>query len=72
VGEGFDRHDRTKTKSLTTTLRPGSSSRKPADLSPPGSGYPLPGCTSAEPGSVSPDPSTVVPPSSLSKEQSNE
>jgi hypothetical protein len=72
VGEGFERHDRTKTKNLTTTPQSGSSSRKPADLFPPGSGYPLPGCTSAEPGSVSPDPSTVVPPSSLSKEQEHE
>jgi transposase len=72
VGEGFQRHDRTKTKSLTAQPQSGSSSQKPADLFPPGSGYPLPGCTSAEPGSVSPDPSTVVPPSSLSKEQSYE
>jgi transposase len=72
VSEGFERHDRTKTKSLTALSQSGSSSRKSADLFPPGSGYPLPGCTSAEPGSVSPDPSTVVPPSSLSKEQSHE
>jgi Mu transposase-like protein len=72
VGEGFERHDRTKTKSLTTIPQPGPSSPKQADLSPPGSGYPLPGCTSAEPGSVSPDNSTVVPPPSLSQEQSDE
>ena len=72
VGEGFQRHDRTKTKSLTAQLQPGSSCQKTADLFPPGSGYPLPGCTSAEPGSVSPDPSTVVPPSSLSKEHEHE
>lgn len=72
VGEGFDRHDRTKTKSLTALSQSGSSSRRQADLFPPGSGYPLPGCTSAEPDSVSPGSSTVVPPSSLSKEQSHE
>ena len=72
VGEGLERHDRTKTKSLTTTPQPGPSAPKQADLSPPGSGYPLPGCTSAEPGSVSPDSSTVVRPSSLSQEQSDE
>jgi transposase len=71
VSEGFERHDRTKTKSLTTLSQSGSS-RKPADLFPPGSGYPSSGCTSAEPDSVSPGSSTVVPPSSLSKEQSNE
>jgi transposase len=71
VGEGFERHDRTKTKSLTTRSQPGSS-QNAADLFPPGSGYPLPGCTSAEPGSVSPDDSTVVPPSSLDQEQSDE
>jgi transposase len=71
VGEGLERHDRTKTKSLTALSQSGSS-RKPAELFPPGSGYPSSGCTSAEPGSVSPDPSTVVPPSSVSKEQSHE
>jgi hypothetical protein len=74
VSEGLGRHDRTKTKSLTATSPPGSSSLKQADLFPPGSGYPLPGCTSAEPGSVSPDDSIVVtpspvPPSSLDQEQ---
>jgi transposase len=72
VSEGFERHDRTKTKSLTALSQPGSSSQKPADLFPPGSGYPSSGCTSAEPDSVSPGSSTVVPPSSLSKEQSHE
>jgi transposase len=72
LGEGFERHDRTKTKSLTALSQPGSSSQKTADLFPPGSEYPLPGCTSAEPGSVSPDDSTVVPPSSLDQEQSDE
>jgi transposase len=73
LSEGFERHDRTKTKSLTALSQSGSS-QKTADQFPPGSGYPLPGCTSAEPGSVSPDDSIVVtpssvPPSSLSKEQ---
>ncbi|HEU4345306.1 MAG TPA: IS21 family transposase [Candidatus Binatia bacterium] len=72
MSEGFDRHDRTKTKSLTASSQSGSSSRKPADLFPPGSGYPSSGCTSAEPGSVSPDSSTVVPPSSFDQEQSDE
>jgi hypothetical protein len=71
VGEGLQRHDRTKTKSLTTHSRPGSAQIS-ADLSPPGSGYPSPSCTSTEPGSVSPDDSTVVPPSSLDQEQSDE
>jgi transposase len=71
VSEGFQRHDRTKTKSLTALSQPGSL-QKTADLFPPGSGYPLPGCTSAEPGSVSPDDSTVVPPSSLDQEQPDE
>jgi transposase len=71
VGEGFQRHDRTKTKSLTTMPQPGSSQIS-ADLSPPGSGYPSLGCTSTEPNSVSPDKPTVVPPSSLSQEQSDE
>lgn len=65
--EGFERHDWTKAKSLTAPALSGS-----ADLLPPRSEYPLPGCTSAEPGSVSPDNSTVVPPSSLDQEQSNE
>jgi len=72
VSEGFERHDRTKTKSLTALSQSGPSSRKPADLFPPGSGYPSSGCTSAEPDSVSLGSSTVVPPSSLSKEQEHE
>lgn len=76
VGEGFQRHDRTKAslaaaheKSLATPYpaRPSS-----ADLLPPRSGYPLPGCSSAEPGSVSPDDPTIVPPSSFHQEHSDE
>jgi transposase len=69
VGEGFERHDWTKAKSLTA---PSSAQAGSADSLPPRSGYPSPGCTSAEPGSVSPDDSTVVPPSSLDQEQSDE
>jgi len=72
VGEGFQRHDRTKAKSLTAPSLPGSAHRNAADLLPPRSGYPLPGCSSAEPGSVSPDDSTVVPPSPFDQEQSHE
>jgi hypothetical protein len=72
VGEGFERHGRTKaaqTKSLVA-----SSPRQPSftESPPPGSGYPLPGCSSAEPGSVSPDDSTVVPPSLFDQEKSDE
>lgn len=72
VSEGFERHDRTKTKSLTTLPQSGPCSRRQADRFPPGSGYPSLGCTSAGPNSVSPDDSTVVPPSSLDQEQSDE
>jgi transposase len=71
VSEGFERHDRTKAKGLTAPA-PSSPSSRSAESLPPGTGYPLPGCSSAAPGSVSPDPSTVVPPSSRSKEQSHE
>jgi transposase len=69
LSEGFERHDWTKAKSLTA-LSPAQSG--PADLLPPRSGYPSPGCSSALPGSVSPDNSTVVPPSSFPKEKSDE
>ena len=69
VGEGFERHDRAKAsgshvheKSPTAPL---SASPGFADLLPPSSGYPSPGCSSAEPGSVSPDRSSVIPPSSF-------
>ena len=79
VGEGFQRHDWTKAavasrdeKSLAASAAPGPSHTHAADLLPPRSGYPLPGCTSAEPGSVSPDNSTVVPPSSFHQEHSDE
>jgi transposase len=74
VGEGFERHGWTKAgvaggheKSLAASTAPG-----PADLLPPRSGYPSPGCTSAEPGSVSPDHSTIVPPSLFHQEHSHE
>jgi len=72
MGEGFERHDWTKAKSLTALAPPGSSPRNVADLLPPRSGYPSPGCTSAELGSVSPDDSTVVPPSLFDQEQADE
>ena len=72
-GEGLGRHVWTKAgwaggheKSLAASEAPG-----PAELLPPRSSYPLPGCTSAEPGSVSPDPSTIVPPSSPHQESSD-
>jgi hypothetical protein len=71
MSEGFERHDRTKTKGLTATTQPSPSS-KPADMFPPGSGYPSLGCTSTEPNSVSPDSSTIVSPSSLSQDKSDE
>jgi hypothetical protein len=57
--EGFQRHAWTKTNEKGPPSLVASAGL--ADLSPPRSGYPLPGCTSAEPGSVSPDSSTVVP-----------
>jgi hypothetical protein len=78
VGEGFQRHGRTKAscsaaqeKSLAASspLQPGPAPRNPAESPPPGSGYPLPGCSSAEPGSVSPDDPTVVPPSPFDQEK---
>ncbi|HTU25762.1 MAG TPA: IS21 family transposase [Pirellulales bacterium] len=51
VSEGFTRHDWAKE-------RPGeqaAAGRGAAEVPPPRSGYPSPGCPSAEPGSVSPD-----------------
>jgi transposase len=74
VGEGLPRHDWTKAKSLAA-LSPAPSGpvqRNTADLLPPRSGYPLPGCSSAEPGSVSPDQPTIVPPSSPDQEHPDE
>jgi transposase len=70
VGEGLPRHDWTKAKSLAA-LSPAPSGNT-ADLLPPRSGYPLPGCSSAEPGSVSPDQPTIVPPSSPDQEHPDE
>ncbi len=78
LNEGFERHDWTKAsastaqeKSLAAATAPTASSSLPgpADLLPPRSGYPSPGCTSAEPNSVSPDSSTVVPPSPFHQEK---
>lgn len=79
VGEGFKRHGWTEAegasaneKSLAASTAPGPSPTNSADLLPPRSSYPSPGCTSAEPGSVSPDRSTIVPPSSFHQEKSDE
>ena len=74
VGEGFKRHGWTKASDGYATEKspaaplsalPGPVPANTADLLPPSSGYPSPGCSSAEPGSVSPDRSSVVPPSSF-------
>jgi transposase len=81
VDEGFARHGWTKAsvptaqeKSLVASSPhiAAPSSQGSADLLPPRSGYPLPGCSSAEPGSVSPDRSTVVPPSLFHQEKPHE
>ena len=65
LSEGFERHGWTKTIATAahekSLFAPGAARPGSADLSPPRSGYSLPGCTSAEPGSVSPDDSSVVP-----------
>lgn len=69
-GEGFSRHDWTKA-SLENAAGPDGANQqglRTADLLPPRSEYPSPGCASAEPGSVSPDASTIVPPSSFHQE----
>lgn len=58
VDEGFTRQDRTKER----PDEPSAIRRGAADVLPPGSGYPSPGCPSAEPDSVSPNASSVVPP----------
>jgi len=69
VGEGFKRHGRAKASGgyehEKSPAAPLSASSGFADLLPPSSGYPSPGCSSAEPGSVSPDRSSIVPPSSF-------
>jgi transposase len=76
LGEGFLRHDWTKATSTIaqqeSLAAPSPASQGPADLLPPRSGYPLPGCSSAEPGSVSPDCITVVPPSLFHQEKPHE
>ena len=79
LGEGFKRHGWTEAagasgheKSLAARAAPGPVQANAADLLPPRSSYPSPGCTSAEPGSVSPDSSTIVPPSSSHQEKSDE
>ena len=76
VGEGFTRHDWTKATGAGTQQEslaaPSPAPQGSADLLPPRSGYPSPGCSSAEPDSVSPDRSTVVPPSSFHQENSHE
>ncbi len=66
VGEGFRRHGWTEKPAVpsATEKRPGDHAGEHqglvADVSPPRSGYPSPGCASAEPDSVSPDSSSVV------------
>ena len=78
VGEGFERHGWTKECSAAVGQHKGpivplaADRQGPADIPPPRSGYPLPGCSSAEPDSVSPDSSTVVPPTSFHQEPSHE
>lgn len=78
MSEGFLRHDRAKA-SLTEAQEKGLATPSVwpgpegiADLLPPRSGYPSPGCSSAEPDSVSPDHSSVVPRSSFHQEKSDE
>lgn len=64
MSEGFTRHGWTEEcPGERVTARQGA-----ADVPPPRSGYPLPGCSSAEPGVVSPDSSSVVPPPSFHQE----
>jgi transposase len=80
LSEGFERHDWAKTrtgeaheKSLHAPgARTGLLQEHTADLSPPRSSYPSPGCASAEPGSVSPDSSTVLRPSFFDQEHPHE
>jgi transposase len=74
VGEGFRRHDWTEKPAAgcAAEKRPGVHACEHqglvADVSPPRSGYPSPGCASAEPDSVSPNVSIVVPSSSSHQE----
>ena len=64
MSEGFTRHGWTEEcPGERVTARQGA-----ADVPPPRSGYPLPGCSSAEPDAVSPDSSSVVPPPSFHQE----
>jgi transposase len=81
MSEGFFRHDRAKAnltdaqqKSLAmpSPVWQGPTSEPSADLLPPRSGYPSPGCSSAEPDSVSPDASSVVARSSFNQGKSDE
>jgi transposase len=72
LSEGLERHGRAKTGVNKISPHDQRAETGLADLSPPRSGYPSPGCASAEPDSVSPDSSTVVPPSSFHKEQFDE
>jgi len=69
---GFLRHDWTKARapaSATKNPSPSAGSGQGcAEMLPPRSGYPSPGCSSAEPGSVSPDVSSVIPPSPFHQE----
>lgn len=74
MSEGFPRHGRTKECPFHTgqQKRPGdppkANRQGSADILPPGSGYPSPGCTSAEPDSVSPDSSSLARVSSTCQE----
>jgi transposase len=68
MGEGFTRHGRTKAIAAHEKSLVAPSPRGPADLLPPWSRYPLPGCTSAEPDSVSPDSLSIVRASTLHQE----
>lgn len=60
MGEGFTRHGRTKAIAAHEKSLVAPAPRGPADLLPPWSEYPLPGCTSAGPDAVSPDSSSIA------------
>jgi transposase len=74
--EGFERHGWTKATAGRAHEKsphlPSPASSGSAELLPPRSGYPSPGCASAEPGSVSPDSSSIVPPPSFPQETDDE